>query len=145
MPIPSGDIHTYPTVPKCAYFLQGWFSMSKARYSMGNKQVSALQYASRIEPLVRVNARWGSYIHFIQVSVTVHLAKLFIYWTFFYSFFDTEHWRVARQSSAQKEWCKQLEKVQGLWRILGPKRKVSQPTMLNVVKGVQNVGHHKKA
>lgn len=36
---------------------QGWFSMSKARYSMGNKQVSALQYASEIEPLVCVHAR----------------------------------------------------------------------------------------
>ncbi|XP_070712276.1 coiled-coil domain-containing protein 115-like [Pempheris klunzingeri] len=36
---------------------QGWFSISKARYSMGNKQVSALQYASEIEPLVHVNAR----------------------------------------------------------------------------------------
>ncbi|XP_008302309.1 coiled-coil domain-containing protein 115 isoform X3 [Stegastes partitus] len=36
---------------------QGWFSMSKARYSMGNKQVSALQYASEIEPLVCVNDR----------------------------------------------------------------------------------------
>ncbi|XP_010745476.2 coiled-coil domain-containing protein 115 [Larimichthys crocea] len=36
---------------------QGWFSISKARYSMGNKQVSALQYASEIEPLVCVHAR----------------------------------------------------------------------------------------
>lgn len=36
---------------------QGWFSISKARYSMGNKQVSSLQYASEIEPLVCVNAR----------------------------------------------------------------------------------------
>ncbi|XP_035512144.1 coiled-coil domain-containing protein 115 [Morone saxatilis] len=36
---------------------QGWFSMSKARYSMGNKQVSALQYASEIEPLVSVHTR----------------------------------------------------------------------------------------
>lgn len=36
---------------------QGWFSMSKARYSMGNKQVSVLQYASEMEPLVKVNAR----------------------------------------------------------------------------------------
>lgn len=36
---------------------QGWFSMSKARYSMGNKQVSALQYGSEMEPLVRVHAR----------------------------------------------------------------------------------------
>lgn len=36
---------------------QGWFSMSKARYSMGNKQVSVLQYASEMEPLVCVNAR----------------------------------------------------------------------------------------
>lgn len=36
---------------------QGWFSISKARYSMGNKHVSALQYASEIEPLVCVHAR----------------------------------------------------------------------------------------
>ncbi|KAK2897605.1 coiled-coil domain-containing protein 115 [Channa argus] len=36
---------------------QGWFSMSKARYSMGNKQVSPLQYASDIEPLICVHAR----------------------------------------------------------------------------------------
>lgn len=36
---------------------QGWFSISKARYSMGNKQVSALQYASEIEPLVFVHSR----------------------------------------------------------------------------------------
>ncbi|XP_063320920.1 coiled-coil domain-containing protein 115 isoform X2 [Pelmatolapia mariae] len=36
---------------------QGWFSMSKARYTMGNKQVSALQYASEIEPLVCVQTR----------------------------------------------------------------------------------------
>uniref|UniRef100_A0A8C6TEA3 Vacuolar ATPase assembly protein VMA22 n=1 Tax=Neogobius melanostomus TaxID=47308 RepID=A0A8C6TEA3_9GOBI len=33
---------------------QGWFSISKARYSMGNKQVSSLQYASEIEPLLCV-------------------------------------------------------------------------------------------
>ncbi|KAK7884267.1 hypothetical protein WMY93_027390 [Mugilogobius chulae] len=32
------------------FFLQGWFSISKARYSMGNKQVSSLQYANEIEP-----------------------------------------------------------------------------------------------
>lgn len=36
---------------------QGWFTTSKARYSMGNKQVSALQYASEMEPLVRVHTR----------------------------------------------------------------------------------------
>ncbi|XP_030625758.1 vacuolar ATPase assembly protein VMA22 [Chanos chanos] len=36
---------------------QGWFSISKARYSMGNKQVSALQYASEMEPLVHVHTR----------------------------------------------------------------------------------------
>ncbi|XP_029013404.1 coiled-coil domain-containing protein 115 [Betta splendens] len=36
---------------------QGWFSISKARYSMGNKQVSALQYASEIEPQVHVHTR----------------------------------------------------------------------------------------
>ncbi|XP_051281359.1 coiled-coil domain-containing protein 115 isoform X2 [Dicentrarchus labrax] len=35
----------------------GWFSLSKARYSMGNKQVSALQFASEIEPLVCVHTR----------------------------------------------------------------------------------------
>ncbi|XP_016300485.1 coiled-coil domain-containing protein 115-like isoform X1 [Sinocyclocheilus anshuiensis] len=33
---------------------EGWFSIAKARYSMGNKQVSALQYASEMEPLVYV-------------------------------------------------------------------------------------------
>ncbi|XP_077574971.1 vacuolar ATPase assembly protein VMA22 [Stigmatopora nigra] len=31
---------------------QGWFSISKARFSMGNKQVSTLQYASEMRPLV---------------------------------------------------------------------------------------------
>lgn len=36
---------------------QGWFSISKARYSMGNKHVSSLQYASEIQPLVCVSAR----------------------------------------------------------------------------------------
>ncbi|XP_061759263.1 coiled-coil domain-containing protein 115 [Nerophis ophidion] len=36
---------------------QGWFSISKSRYSMGNKHVSALQYASEIVPLVSVNVR----------------------------------------------------------------------------------------
>uniref|UniRef100_H3DC47 Vacuolar ATPase assembly protein VMA22 n=1 Tax=Tetraodon nigroviridis TaxID=99883 RepID=H3DC47_TETNG len=34
---------------------QGWYSISKARYSMGNKQVSALQYASEMEPLIHVH------------------------------------------------------------------------------------------
>ncbi|XP_052396515.1 coiled-coil domain-containing protein 115 isoform X1 [Carassius gibelio] len=33
---------------------EGWFSIAKARYSMGNKQVSSLQYASEMEPLVYV-------------------------------------------------------------------------------------------
>lgn len=33
---------------------EGWFSIAKARYSMGNKQVSALQYASEMQPLVHV-------------------------------------------------------------------------------------------
>ncbi|XP_012711734.2 coiled-coil domain-containing protein 115 [Fundulus heteroclitus] len=36
---------------------QGWFSISKARYSMGNKQVSALQFANKMEPLVSVHVR----------------------------------------------------------------------------------------
>ncbi|XP_036387412.1 coiled-coil domain-containing protein 115 [Megalops cyprinoides] len=36
---------------------QGWFSISKARYAMGNKQVSALQYGSEIEPRVYIHAR----------------------------------------------------------------------------------------
>ncbi|XP_059912288.1 coiled-coil domain-containing protein 115 isoform X2 [Gadus macrocephalus] len=35
----------------------GWFSLSKARYSMGNKQVSSLQYASEMEPQIFVHAR----------------------------------------------------------------------------------------
>lgn len=38
-------------------FPQGWFNISKARYSMGNKHVSALQYSSEMEPLVHVYAR----------------------------------------------------------------------------------------
>lgn len=38
---------------------QGWFSLSKARYSMGNKQVSALQYASEMEPQVGIQTRTG--------------------------------------------------------------------------------------
>lgn len=36
---------------------QGWFSISKARYAMGNKQVSSLQYASDIAPRLCVNTR----------------------------------------------------------------------------------------
>uniref|UniRef100_A0A4W4ELI7 Vacuolar ATPase assembly protein VMA22 n=1 Tax=Electrophorus electricus TaxID=8005 RepID=A0A4W4ELI7_ELEEL len=36
---------------------EGWFNISKARYSMGNKQVSALQYASEMDPHVYVNTR----------------------------------------------------------------------------------------
>ncbi|CAL1606230.1 unnamed protein product [Knipowitschia caucasica] len=36
---------------------EGWFSMSKARYSMGNKQVSSLQYASEIEPRICVHTQ----------------------------------------------------------------------------------------
>uniref|UniRef100_A0A1A7WJL0 Vacuolar ATPase assembly protein VMA22 n=1 Tax=Iconisemion striatum TaxID=60296 RepID=A0A1A7WJL0_9TELE len=36
---------------------QGWFTMSKARYSMGNKHVSTLQYANEMEPLVHVHVR----------------------------------------------------------------------------------------
>ncbi|XP_072552877.1 coiled-coil domain-containing protein 115 [Salminus brasiliensis] len=35
---------------------EGWFNISKARYSMGNKQVSALQYASEMEPLICVHS-----------------------------------------------------------------------------------------
>ncbi|XP_060792905.1 coiled-coil domain-containing protein 115 [Neoarius graeffei] len=38
---------------------EGWFNISKARYSMGNKQVSALQYASEMEALVHVYASWS--------------------------------------------------------------------------------------
>ncbi|KAM9344230.1 coiled-coil domain-containing protein 115 [Pholidichthys leucotaenia] len=36
---------------------QGWFSMTQARYTMGNKQVSSLQYPSVTEPLVCVHTR----------------------------------------------------------------------------------------
>ncbi|XP_007249970.2 coiled-coil domain-containing protein 115 [Astyanax mexicanus] len=35
---------------------EGWFNISKARYSMGNKQVSALQFASEIEPQICVHS-----------------------------------------------------------------------------------------
>ncbi|XP_061470387.1 coiled-coil domain-containing protein 115 [Rhineura floridana] len=33
---------------------QGWFSLSKSRYAMGNKSVSTLQYGHQMIPLVRV-------------------------------------------------------------------------------------------
>uniref|UniRef100_A0A3B3ZEM2 Vacuolar ATPase assembly protein VMA22 n=1 Tax=Periophthalmus magnuspinnatus TaxID=409849 RepID=A0A3B3ZEM2_9GOBI len=36
---------------------QGWFSISKARYSMGNKHVSSLQYASEIEPRIVIHTQ----------------------------------------------------------------------------------------
>ncbi|XP_017568239.1 coiled-coil domain-containing protein 115 [Pygocentrus nattereri] len=35
---------------------EGWFNISKARYSMGNKQVSSLQYANEMESLVCVHS-----------------------------------------------------------------------------------------
>lgn len=38
---------------------QGWFSLSKSRFAMGCKSVSALQYGARMEPLVRVCASQG--------------------------------------------------------------------------------------
>ncbi|KAJ6655306.1 hypothetical protein lerEdw1_005498 [Lerista edwardsae] len=34
---------------------QGWFSLSKSRYAMGNKSVSALQYGHQMTSLVQVN------------------------------------------------------------------------------------------
>ncbi|XP_043540614.1 coiled-coil domain-containing protein 115 [Chiloscyllium plagiosum] len=34
---------------------QGWFSLSKARYSMGNKWVTSLQYGPQMVPLARVD------------------------------------------------------------------------------------------
>ncbi|XP_015261654.1 PREDICTED: coiled-coil domain-containing protein 115 [Gekko japonicus] len=36
---------------------QGWFSLSKSRYAMGNKSVSALQYGHQMTPLMQVNTR----------------------------------------------------------------------------------------
>lgn len=33
---------------------EGWLSLSKARYAMGNKAVGPLQYASRMQPQVRL-------------------------------------------------------------------------------------------
>nr|XP_023968210.1 coiled-coil domain-containing protein 115 isoform X1 [Chrysemys picta bellii]XP_023968211.1 coiled-coil domain-containing protein 115 isoform X1 [Chrysemys picta bellii] len=49
---------------------QGWFSLSKSRFAMGCKSVSALQYGARMEPLVRVCAspRGGSMVWFIPSS-----------------------------------------------------------------------------
>ncbi|XP_028923753.1 coiled-coil domain-containing protein 115 [Ornithorhynchus anatinus] len=34
---------------------QGWFSLSKARYAMGNKSVSTLQYGHQMTPLLHVS------------------------------------------------------------------------------------------
>ncbi|XP_043357533.1 coiled-coil domain-containing protein 115 isoform X1 [Dermochelys coriacea] len=39
---------------------QGWFSLSRSRFAMGCKSVSALQYGACMEPLVRVHARGRS-------------------------------------------------------------------------------------
>uniref|UniRef100_A0A6Q2YJ37 Vacuolar ATPase assembly protein VMA22 n=1 Tax=Esox lucius TaxID=8010 RepID=A0A6Q2YJ37_ESOLU len=64
---------------------QGWFFMSKARYSMGNKQVSALQYGNEMEPLVRVNTRYQGetlsyynlvnilYIHYLRYTIIIYI------------------------------------------------------------------------
>lgn len=52
---------------------QGWFSIAKARYSMGNKQVSSLQYASEMEPLVHVEARSISYMKWQHLLVKKYL------------------------------------------------------------------------
>ncbi|XP_038237296.1 coiled-coil domain-containing protein 115 isoform X2 [Dermochelys coriacea] len=38
---------------------QGWFSLSRSRFAMGCKSVSALQYGACMEPLVRVHASEG--------------------------------------------------------------------------------------
>ncbi|CAM2110019.1 vacuolar ATPase assembly protein VMA22 [Caretta caretta] len=38
---------------------QGWFSLSRSRFAMGCKSVSALQYGACMEPLVRVRASEG--------------------------------------------------------------------------------------
>ncbi|XP_043344277.1 coiled-coil domain-containing protein 115 isoform X1 [Cervus canadensis] len=39
---------------------EGWLSLSKARYAMGAKSVGPLQYASHMEPQVRVCTRSGA-------------------------------------------------------------------------------------
>ncbi|KAL7988128.1 hypothetical protein Chor_007047 [Crotalus horridus] len=36
---------------------QGWFSLSKSRYAMGNKSVSTLQYGHQMTPLIRIETR----------------------------------------------------------------------------------------
>ncbi|XP_072222922.1 coiled-coil domain-containing protein 115 [Leuresthes tenuis] len=56
---------------------QGWFSMTQARYSMGNKQVSALQYASEMEPLVCVHVRTldGGEVEFCAERLTQKCSK----------------------------------------------------------------------
>uniref|UniRef100_H2ZUT9 Vacuolar ATPase assembly protein VMA22 n=1 Tax=Latimeria chalumnae TaxID=7897 RepID=H2ZUT9_LATCH len=36
---------------------QGWFSLSKSRYAMGNKSVSSLQYGPEMNPLVWLHTR----------------------------------------------------------------------------------------
>ncbi|XP_061669281.1 coiled-coil domain-containing protein 115 isoform X3 [Syngnathoides biaculeatus] len=54
---------------------QGWFFISKARYSMGNKQVSALQYASEIKPQVSLHVsespKYNSECHNTNAPVEV--------------------------------------------------------------------------
>ncbi|XP_060108393.1 coiled-coil domain-containing protein 115 isoform X2 [Heteronotia binoei] len=56
---------------------QGWFSLSKSRYAMGNKSVSALQYGHQMTPLVRVNTgkNKNGQVEFRVVSEAADSAK----------------------------------------------------------------------
>lgn len=59
------------------FVTQGWFSIAKTRYSMGNKQVSALQYASEMEPLVHVEAR--SVCHHMYLNIRLCISLNYLY------------------------------------------------------------------
>lgn len=101
---------------------QGWFSISKARYSMGNKQVSALQYASEIEPLVHVHTRWGISLYRLFFFFCLGLR----YWQFY--LWISEHWTMVGWISTQKEYnktiVKTVNKMQGQWKTSDLKKKV---------------------
>uniref|UniRef100_A0A670KHU4 Vacuolar ATPase assembly protein VMA22 n=1 Tax=Podarcis muralis TaxID=64176 RepID=A0A670KHU4_PODMU len=56
---------------------QGWFSLSKSRYAMGNKSVSPLQYGHQMTPMVQVKTRKkdNGQMGFHVVSEDVKAAK----------------------------------------------------------------------
>lgn len=99
---------------------QGWFSIAKARYSMGNKQVSVLQYASEMEPLVHVEARSVCHhMHLNNIRVCISLNYLYVLALI------TACWKVEQLSSnVREETIKQKNRKVTQQKTLEQKRRV---------------------